>query len=427
MPRKTLRIIIVLATVSLLGIMATQIFWLVKAFDLREKQFTFNVNFALKNVVSSLCDYDGTDVPSLNPIEKLSSNYFIVRTNKMIDPATLEYFLKAELAKRSISNTFEYGIYNCSNEKIVYSKEVSFEPTLEAQLTKPFPVLDQENYYFGIYFRDRPAYIADEMSIWLFSTLVLLIVVVYFAYTLYVILRQHRLSEIQRDFVNNMTHELKTPLSTIAISADVLKSVNTENDATRMHNYATIISKEANKLSLQVERVLEMVSIENEELPLKKNKLELTEILSEAISDAKILLEAKSGTLDFESVDDAKFSIIGDKFHLKNAFFNIIDNAIKYSDGAPKIVVDATVLKNGKSVRIDIKDEGIGISKANQAMVFDRFYRVSTGDVHNVKGFGIGLHYVKIIVKAHGGSISVVSTIGKGSTLTINLPIWKRA
>jgi two-component system phosphate regulon sensor histidine kinase PhoR len=364
-------------------------------------------------------------VPSLNPIEKLSSNYFIVRTNKMIDPETLEYFLKAELAKRSISNTFEYGIYNCSNEKIVYSKEVSLTPTAEAQLTKPFPVLDQENYYFGIYFPDRPAYIADEMSIWLFSTLVLLIVVVYFAYTLYVILRQQRLSEIQRDFVNNMTHELKTPLSTIGISAAVLKAADLGHDATRLQNYADIIGKEANKLSMQVERVLEMVSIENEELPLKKDTLEVAALLTQAISEAKLHLDAKLGVID-DNLAAMKFPVIGDKFHLINAFFNIIDNAIKYSDDPPKITISATPLKNGNMVRIDFKDEGIGISKADQTMVFDRFYRVSTGDLHNVKGFGIGLHYVKMIVKAHGGSISVTSAIDKGSTFTINLPIWKR-
>lgn len=406
--------------------MATQIFWLVKAFDLREKQFTFNVNFALKNVVTSLCDYDGTDVPSLNPIEKQSSNYFIVRTNKMIDPETLEYFLKAELAKRSILGPFEYGIYNCSDEKIVYSKEVSFEPTVEPQLTRPFPVLDQENYYFGIYFPDRPAYIADEMSIWLFSSLVLLIVVVYFAYTLYVILRQHRLSEIQRDFVNNMTHELKTPLSTIAISAEVLKKFDSNGDTSRFKNYASIISKEATKLSMQVERVLEMVSIENEELPLKRDTLDLSLLLSESIAEAKLQIEIKSGVIK-SSLLERSIWVIGDRFHLKNAFLNIIDNAIKYSEAPPKVSIKVSIAKKGKRVSIDISDEGIGISKTDQALIFDRFYRVSTGDLHNVKGFGIGLHYVKMIIKAHGGTISLKSILGKGSTFTINLPIWTKA
>jgi two-component system phosphate regulon sensor histidine kinase PhoR len=340
----------------------------------------------------------------------------------MIDPETLEYFLKAELAKRSISNTFEYGIYNCSNEKIVYSKEVSLAPSAEAQLTKPFPVLDQENYYFGIYFPDRPAYIADEMSIWLFSTLVLLIVVVYFAYTLYVILRQQRLSEVQRDFVNNMTHELKTPLATIAISADVLKAPNAGGDAIRLENYATIIGNEAKKLSVQVERVLEMVSLENGESPLKKEAVDLQQVLKESISEIMPRLESASGKIE-TNWEESKRQITGDRFHLKNAIFNILDNAVKYSNSFPNIELSTSIIKKGSQVCIEISDHGIGISKADQALIFDRFYRVSTGDVHNVKGFGIGLHYVKMIVKAHGGSISVASAVGKGSTFTITLPI----
>lgn len=423
MSRKMLRLVIVLATVSLAGILTTQIFWLRRAFDLREKQFTLNVNLALKNVVESLCNYNGSDYPGDNPVEQLGSNYFIVRTNNMIDPGILEYFLTAEFEKRAIATSFEYGIYDCRDEQMVYGNFVSLvdDATTPAAVTD-FPDLSENDYYFGVFFPERPFDLAGQMGIWTFSTLVLIIVVVFFAFTLFVIFRQKRLSEIQRDFINNITHEFKTPISTIALSADVLKDPDIVNTPERLRNYATIIESENLRLKNQVEKVLQVASIDSDEIGLKKEILNVKDLIEEALSRISVPLESRQGKI--ELITEVKEAFIkADRLHITNIIFNLLDNAVKYSDSSPDILVRMTASANDTS--IEVKDNGKGIAKEEQSRIFDRFYRVSTGNLHDVKGFGIGLNYVKIIVEAHGGKIAVSSKLGHGSVFRVTLPLWK--
>lgn len=414
---------IVLATVSLAGILTTQIFWLRRAFDLREKQFTLNVNLALKNVVESLCNYNGSDYPGNNPVEQLGSNYFIVRTNNMIDPGILEYFLKAEFEKRAIATSFEYGIYDCLDEQMVYGNFVSLvdDESTPAAITD-FPDLSENDYYFGVFFPERPFDLAGQMGIWTFSTLVLIIVVIFFAFTLFVIFKQKRLSEIQRDFINNITHEFKTPISTIALSADVLKDPDIIKTPERLRNYATIIESENLRLKNQVEKVLQVASIDSEEVGLKKEVLKVNDLLAEALDRIAVPLENKQGKMKL--INNAQEALIkADRLHVTNIIFNLLDNAVKYTEAYPNILVSVSTTPN--DVAISVSDNGKGIAKEEQSRIFDRFYRVSTGNLHDVKGFGIGLNYVKIIVQAHGGKVSVSSQFGQGSTFKVTLPLWK--
>ncbi|MEM8894306.1 MAG: HAMP domain-containing sensor histidine kinase [Bacteroidota bacterium] len=424
MSRKMLRLVIVLATISLAGILVTQVFWLRRAFDLREKQFTLNVNLALKNVVESLCNYNGSDYPGNNPVEQLGSNYFIVRTNNMIEPNTLEYFLTAEFEKRSIASSFEYGIYDCRDEQMVYGNFVSLDgTTTNPESSKPLPTLSENDYYFGVYFPERPFDLAGQMGIWTFSTLVLVIVVIFFAFTLFVIFRQKRLSEIQRDFINNITHEFKTPISTIALSTDVLKDPEIVKSPERLRNYATIIESENSRLKNQVEKVLQVASIDNEEIGLKKEVVDLNDLINEAIDRISIPLGNRQGDIDLDS-KAAETTIKADRLHISNILFNLLDNAVKYTDGQPSIIV--TTESNSDMVCVSIIDNGKGITREEQSRIFDRFYRVSTGNLHDVKGFGIGLNYVKIIAIAHGGHVTVDSKPGHGSTFKVTLPLWKK-
>lgn len=420
MTRKMLRTVIILATISLAGIMATQLFWVVRAFDQGDKLFTHNVNLALQNVVESLCNYNSTDYPGVNPVEQLSSNYFIVRTNNMIEPKVLEYFLKAELEKRQLDTPFEYSIFDCQHEKMVFGSEVRNFDDQSNLHKRVFPELLPNNYYFGVYFPEKPVFIAGQMGIWVFSTLVLFIVVIYFSYTIYVILRQRKLSEIQKDFINNMTHELRTPLATIAISAEVLKNIGNDQPE-RLKSYASIIENESQKLKNQVERVLEMVSLEKEENALRQEVVDIHEVIMESMASLKPQLEAKAGTFS-TSFCESQCQVKGDRLHLSNIFFNLLDNAIKYCREHPIISIGTTNM--GQWLHINITDNGIGIAPEDQPRVFDRFYRVPTGNVHNAKGFGIGLHYVKLIVETHGGSITLESRYGVGSTFHLTFPIW---
>ena len=238
MNSRSFRLVIVLAVVSISGILVIQIFWMGKAFDIRNKQFNHNVNLALLNTASTLCDINQLDLLP-DQIEQLSANYFIVNINNRIAPEILETILIREFQQRQITEAFEYGIFDCTSKEMVYGRYVDLtENNSNQELTSSFPKLTKDAYYFGVYFPNKPSNLAGEMWIWAFSSLVLVIVVLFFGYALYAIFRQKQLSEIQRDFINNMTHEFKTPISTIALSSDVLQSEQILQQPKRLAEYA---------------------------------------------------------------------------------------------------------------------------------------------------------------------------------------------
>jgi two-component system phosphate regulon sensor histidine kinase PhoR len=247
----------------------------------------------------------------------------------------------------------------------------------------------------------------------------LLVVIIFFGYTLFVILKQKRLSEIQKDFINNMTHEFKTPISTIALSTEVLKDPAIVHQPERLFNYTTIIEKENSRLKQHVERVLQMARLDKEDIGLKKEMVDVHQLIQEAIRNNQHALLEKNGTITCE-LTATRHQLEADKLHLTNAFSNLIDNSIKYSKTTPQIVV-RTENQNGNII-VSVTDNGIGISNENQKRVFQKFYRVPTGNVHDVKGFGLGLSYVKTIVESHKGSIRLESELGKGCTFRICLP-----
>ncbi|MDN5204070.1 HAMP domain-containing sensor histidine kinase [Fulvivirgaceae bacterium BMA10] len=420
MSRNTIRLVIILATVSLVGITVIQIFWVRKAFDLREKQFNQRVNIALKTVVDDINRCNNYPPSTINPIKQLSSNYYTVMVNNFIDPLQLEEFLTLEFKKKEIVSDFEYGIYDCSNEKMVYGNYVNLDSRTRNKTKAPsFPKLDRENYYFGVYFPTKDGNLISKMGIWSFSSAMLLIVIVFFGYALFVILKQKRLSEIQKDFINNMTHEFKTPISTITISSEVLKNPDIINNPRRLLNYATIIQEESQRLKKQVDRVLQMASIEKQEINLKKEKVDVHEIINQAIQNIQASLDEKKGKIACDLKATASI-VSADKLHLTNIIYNLLDNALKYCKQVPSIKIFTESIKNG--IRISLRDNGIGISSENQKKIFNKFYRVPTGNVHDVKGFGLGLNYVKVMVRAHRGEVSLVSSLDVGSTFSIYLP-----
>jgi len=424
MKRNAIRLVILLGAISIIGIVVTQVFWVKRAFDLRETEFNHNVNIALKNVVESLCQHNGIDAPTANVVEQMSSNYFIVMVNNMISPEVLQYFLKAELGKRTVNFNFEYGIYDCSDQKMVFGDYVAMKnpsnttPPLELNKSK-FPQLKTDNYYFGVYFPDKESQLISNMGIWSFSSLVLLVVVIFFAYAMFVILKQKRLSEVQRDFINNMTHEFRTPISTIAVSAEVLQQPEIANQPERFKNYAGIIQTENNRLKKQVERVLQMAVLDKDKIEIKKEEVDIHEILKNVIQSIDLSLTESKGQI--KCLTNAAHSIIkADKLHMTNVFYNLIDNAIKYCKSIPQIDIVTRNFKAG--IEIVLKDNGMGINDQERKKIFNRFYRVSTGNLHDVKGFGLGLNYVKTIILAHHGQVSVESQPGKGSSFKVFLP-----
>jgi two-component system phosphate regulon sensor histidine kinase PhoR len=282
------------------------------------------------------------------------------------------------------------------------------------------PSLEMDGYYFGVRFPQIEANLISQMGIWGFSSVVMLVVIFFFVYTLFVILKQRRLSEVQNDFINNMTHEFKTPLATIAISSEVLKDPSIAKNPERLLNYATIIENESQRLKQQVERVLQMAQTEKADVGLKKEQQDIHELIKEAVDNHKVALSSKRGEVGL-ALNATNSHILADKLHFTNVIGNLLDNAIKYCEKEPRISINTS--NSQTSIQIEISDNGIGISPENQKKIFARFYRVPTGNRHDVKGFGLGLNYVKLIVEAHKGKISVQSKPGNGSIFTIVLPM----
>jgi two-component system, OmpR family, phosphate regulon sensor histidine kinase PhoR len=419
MKRSTIRLVIILGTIAIMGITITQIFWFAKAFDLREKQFNYNVNLALKKVAEKILKYNNNKSSVENPVNQLSSNYFVILVNDVIDANLLELLLKEEFKKRNITMDFEYSIYDCHNEKLVYGDYVTFTSGQALKKNTVLPKWNKDNYYFGVYFPNRESNLISQMGIWLFSSFALLVVIIFFAYTLFIILKQKRLSEIQKDFINNMTHEFRTPISTIAISSEVLKNPEIINTPQRLLSYASIIQNEAYRLKSQVERVLQMASIEKEEFKLRLEVEDVHEIIKKVVDSLEAGIKELNISIEFELLASNSI-VICDGLHISSIIHNLIDNAVKYRGEGPKIKI-RTINERG-GISISIVDNGIGIGSPEQKRIFDKFYRVPTGNVHNVKGFGLGLNYVRTLVKAHKGTISVESVKGVGSTFRIFFP-----
>lgn len=422
MSNRALRIIFLLAVVSTVLMFATQYFWVKNAYNLEKKLFSSQVTIALKNVAVQLLRMNNNNSPVDSIVNKVSDRYYTVQVNDKIDSTVLEPLLKRELLAQQIKTDFEYSVYDCESENMKYGRYVSFSKNDKPDDIIPteFPKNKKENNYFGVHFPQLSTFLTKEMSSWFASTFVLILFMIILAYAIFIIFRQKRLSEIQKDFVNNMTHEFKTPLATIKISSEVLKNPNIINNPERLLNYATIINNETLHLTNQVERVLQMAKSGKDTISLNKEDFELAPNLEEIIDKTyKPLIRSRGGDIQLE-VEDG-LMIHADKLHFKNVVVNLLDNAIKYCREIPQIIIKASRHEN--HIKITIRDNGIGMSPENVKHIFDKFYRIPTGNLHDVKGFGLGLNYVKLIIKQHGGNIKVHSELDKGSEFCIFIPL----
>ncbi len=422
MNRKTIRTIIFLAVFSLIGIIATQIFWVKNAYNLQEKQFSDRVHIALTNVTHKLLNINKDESVLVNPVKQVSSNYYTVMINDTVNPYLLETLLRNEFLQRSINIDFEYVIYDCFTDSIVFGDYISLGETDKDQLqSKSYNMKwDRDGHYFGIFFPSKESYILSKMGIWIFSSSIILLIMIFFAYTINVILKQKRLSEIKNDFINNITHEFKTPISTISLSADVLLQSSIINEPLRLSNYANIIKEENNRLKNQVDKVLQLATLDKDKLKLENEKIDLHKLITNSVKSFGLIMKEKGGEIE-SNLNADNFTFFGDKIHITNTLHNLIDNAIKYSAENPKVTIETHDHNN--FIEISVTDNGIGVPKESQKHIFDKFYRTPTGNVHDIKGFGLGLNYVKTIVEAYLGSVKLISKENEGSTFVIKLPL----
>jgi two-component system phosphate regulon sensor histidine kinase PhoR len=256
-------------------------------------------------------------------------------------------------------------------------------------------------------------------TLFITSVILILVVLALFWRTILLLIKEKKISEHTTDFLNNMTHEFKTPLTSIALAGNMIRKESASSQDDKTKHYTDIILEENEKLRLQVEHVLSMTALERGEIPLQKTELDFHTLIKDLMRYINIQIENKQGTLIL-NLKAGSCVINGDKNHLTNALRDLIDNAIKYSKERPELLIDTCNMD--RSLIIKISDKGIGIEKEYHKQVFDKYFRVPTGDIHDVKGFGLGLAYIKKIVKLHGGTIGLTSEKGKGTTFTITLP-----
>ncbi len=341
-------------------------------------------------------------------------------------PPTLGRLIRTELKKQGISLDFKCAVKTFSRGKERFAfgdKEYNPKEKKEYQvLLFPNDVEEQlKPNWLYIYFPKQDTYLLKETGLWVIPTFVLTAMLIgIFIFSIMIILRQKKLSEIKNDFINNMTHELKTPISTISLASQMLRDNTVSNTPTTIEHISGIIFQESKRLTTQVEKVLQMAVFNEGKLKLKFKEVNINTLINSVVLNFELRVKSKNGEL----VSDlrANPSIIkGDEVHITNVLFNLLDNAVKYSKEEPKIAI-STGIEDGYVV-VSVKDNGIGISKEHLGQIFERFYRVPTGNVHDVKGFGLGLSYVKIIVDAHRGKVKVDSVLNKGTKFMIYFPI----
>jgi two-component system, OmpR family, phosphate regulon sensor histidine kinase PhoR len=349
------------------------------------------------------------DVVSLKPIQE------------RVTAEQLAKFLKDELHKYAVKTPFEFGIYSNGLATKIRSENFKYN----SKITYGIPIF-QDNEGFSKYqllvsFPQKSKFVFSSLiGISSLSLLFTLVIILTYSSALNQLIKQKQISEIKTDFINNMTHEFKTPIATINLALDAIRNPKIIDDKEKVQRYLQMIKEENKRMHAQVENVLRISKLEKNELDISKEPRDVTEIISVAIEHVSLIVEDREGTVH-QHFDAQRKTILLNEVHFTNVLVNILDNAIKYSTSAPIIDVFTENIKD--FILIKIQDQGVGMSKVAQKRVFEKFYREHTGDLHNVKGHGLGLSYVKQIIEDHNGQIFVESEKGKGSTFIIKMPL----
>ncbi len=363
--------------------------------------------------------FGGNDIFDESFEQNLYQNY-----KQKADTVLLDSILKIELKKQNIKAKYKYIITSLYPGSSHHSNLIEAEAEADSlgiykvSLSPSNRFVDPQ--YLVVRFLDQESAIFRSMWVLLMMSGVVIVILIFsFYYIMASNLKQKKLSVIKNDFISNMTHEFKTPISTISLASEMLSDSSIAQTPDKQKRFLKMIRDENKRLSVLVESILQTSILDKGEFKLKLTELDVHEIINTAISNTQLLIDQRKGQINTH-LNAQKFILYADKVHLTNIVFNLIDNAIKYSREVPQIGISTYNTPEG--IMIEIKDNGIGISKENQRKIFDKFYRVPTGNVHNVKGFGLGLSYVLAVILKHNGTIAVDSEVGKGSTFKLHLP-----
>jgi two-component system, OmpR family, phosphate regulon sensor histidine kinase PhoR len=414
---KKINFIIILGLIAIVGILVAQLVWTKQAFNLEEKKFSQKVHVALLEVVKKLYESTNNDLPSENPVEKISNDYYYVNIANDFDPIILEHYLKSEFKKADISTDFEYAMYNCQSDVMVYGNYISLSDDSKSKPTFNFPKNKNLVYYFAIRFPNETGYLFSSLRFWFILSAALVIILLVYVYSIFTIIQQKKYSELQRDFINNMTHEFKTPLSSILIASNYLLKQEKIFEDEKLGKYTQIIIDQSNKLNVHIEKILNIAKHDNSPQELNKSELSIIPIINNVIENIQLKYENTSISIETQFNE---YTIIADEFHFINLVYNLLDNSIKYCDEKPIITIKLLQEKGFK--KIEFCDNGIGISTKELSLIFDKFYRSPNSKDSQVNGLGLGLYYIKKIGDLHKWKIQAVNNNTKGMTFTILIP-----
>jgi len=439
-----LKTIVALISSAIVGLIVVQVIWINSAIEVRKSQFDEEVRGSLVEVTQQIpkvvranqeakfyqrqkqLDPTVTDINQL--ISAMLGNTPFQQVSEKITEKQLDSLIKKEMLKRGINTNYVFGVYDATTGVSLYEQDSMTAAFNKQLITKGINIqffVDDfmlKQPFISIFFPKKNGYIFRKMFLILSISLLLILTVIYaFYFTVNTIYKQKQLSEIKNDFINNMTHELKTPISTIQLACEALTDSDM-NSPESQGTFIEMIKDENARLKGLVDTVLKTAILDKGQVKLNEEPINLLDVLNRVKDNFSLKISQLGGEIKIEN-DLPELIFEGDNQHMTNVFQNLIDNAIKYSSEIPKITI--STLKTINNYIVTVTDNGIGISRENLDKIFEKLYRVPTGDLHNVKGFGLGLNYVKSIVELHGGNITVKSTKYKGSSFIITLPLIK--
>ena len=403
---------------AFIGILALQIYWIGFAWHVKTRDFEQRVNFSLRKVAQQMAEQSGFELPKTDLIIQLSQNEFLVNYNFEIELDILEDFLLRELDVVEPGIKFEYAVYDCYTNDLVYGDCCAVERHTKEQIKRKLPKLDEFTYYFIVRFPNKNVYLLTNLRFFFLLGIFTIIIGFTYIYALKALYRQKKLSELQKDFVDNMTHEFKTPLTSIKLASTVLLENKEINANVKLKRYSEIILQQSEKLTSHIERLLDLIR-SDKNFKLKKERFELIGVINDLNSETMQKTPYHNIEINFNHPENKVF-IYADKYHFYNAIQNIYDNALKYNDKDHKTITTA-ITDNPAEVILSITDNGIGIRPEHLTEIFSKFYRAQKEDIHNVKGFGLGLYYVKNIIDLHRWNITTDSIENEYTTFKINI------
>lgn len=425
--KKVYPLIIFLITFSVLGILYIQMSWIKNALYVKQEEYVEDLKKSL-DAVRNLAHNSFVNAEGFNPAQLDDENKELLLnvkfTAQAISPEEMNMIIVQAMKSNGIKQPFEFCVTNIFNNPICASPGFNSSMFSESLFTRLTPPASAQPETIFLFVKEPKNYLMRQMASMIIASILFTIIIISaFALTIRTMLRQKNISEIKSDFINNMTHELKTPLATISLAVDALNNEKVIHDTEKIRYYSGMIKEENKRMHKQVETILQAAKLEKQEdLNLNIQSLDAHAAIDKVAKNLSLQIQERQGELHLNLMAHKCFIDV-DEVHFSNIIFNLLDNAIKYSKDAP--IISISTQDNNDMLAIKIKDNGIGMNRETASRAFEKFYRAHTGNLHNVKGFGLGLSYVKTMVEAQDGYIKLESILGKGSTFTVNLPLSK--